>query len=232
VTQRLAVFASGGGSNLQALIDRFRERADSPHIALVMSDRPTAGALARAHAAGIRGHVLDSTHHGPDVIAAEMLAVLRSEAIDLVALAGYLRLVPAAVVERFHRRIVNVHPALLPAFGGTGMYGMRVHRAVLEAGCRVTGPTVHFVDEHYDQGPIIAQWPVPVLCGDSPESLAARVLRVEHLLYPMAIELVAAAADGRTEGTRPRAPADLSAFSASPEDEPDPAVMRRTLGLD
>jgi folate-dependent phosphoribosylglycinamide formyltransferase PurN len=130
---------------------------------------------------------------------------LREHAIDLIVLAGYVRLVPTEVVRSYHGRIVNVHPALLPAFGGQGMYGMHVHRAVLASGARVSGATVHFVDEHYDQGPIIAQWPVPVFGDDTEHSLAARVLHVEHLLFPRAVEALAAGrvqldADGRVRG--------------------------------
>src|SRR5690606_25967592 len=115
------------------------------------------------------------------------------------------RRVPEPVVARLRGRILNLHPALLPAFGGEGMYGMRVHRAVLESGVRVSGVTVHLVDEHYDRGPIMAQWPVPVLPGDTPELLAERVLRVEHLLLPAAVEALAC-------GARPGAIGDPLAF--------------------
>jgi phosphoribosylglycinamide formyltransferase/phosphoribosylglycinamide formyltransferase-1 len=130
--------------------------------------------------------------------------MLDEHSVDLVSLAGYLRLVPLDVVDRFRGRIVNVHPALLPAFGGTGMFGARVHQAVLDAGATVSGVTVHFVDQAYDRGPVIAQWPVPVLAGDTAASLAARVLRVEHVLYPAAVNAVAAgrialAADGTVQ---------------------------------
>jgi folate-dependent phosphoribosylglycinamide formyltransferase PurN len=122
-----------------------------------------------------------------------------------VALAGYLRLIPAEVVRAFAGRMVNVHPALLPAFGGPGMYGQRVHDAVLASGARLSGPTVHFVTEHYDEGAIIAQWPVPVHAADSAQSLAARVLAAEHRLYPWCIAALAAGdislgADGRAHG--------------------------------
>jgi folate-dependent phosphoribosylglycinamide formyltransferase PurN len=121
----------------------------------------------------------------------ELGSLLDREKIGLLALAGYLRRIPDAVVRRYAGRMVNVHPALLPAFGGAGMYGKRIHEAVLAAGVRVTGVTVHFVDEEYDRGPIIAQWPVPVLAGDDASTLAARVLRVEHLLYPRVVNEVA-----------------------------------------
>lgn len=189
---RLAVFASGGGSNLQALIDRFNKAA-APllRVALVISDRQDAGALARARAAGIEAMHIQLSGRPPDLSTREMLAALEFADIDLIALAGYLRLVPAAVLKRYPDRIVNIHPALLPKHGGKGMYGSNVHRAVLAAGESVSGATVHYVNENYDEGRIIAQREVPVLPDDTPESLAARVLAVEHLLYPDALEQVA-----------------------------------------
>jgi phosphoribosylglycinamide formyltransferase 1 len=177
---RIAVFASGGGTNLQALLDH-----DLP-VALVISDKPQAGALTRA-----AQHRIDSLSL-VDAEGLELLGTLQKHRIDLIALAGYLRLVPDVVTRAYHGRMLNVHPSLLPAFGGPGMYGLRVHKAALTAGVRVSGATVHFVDEVYDRGPIIAQHPVPVLPTDTPESLAARVLRVEHLLYPRALAAVAA----------------------------------------
>src|SRR4029078_8316549 len=113
------------------------------------------------------------THQRTD----RMAAVLASDAIDLIALAGYIRFVPTEVTRRWRGRIVNVHPSLLPAFGGAGMYGIRVHQEVIDAGVRVTGATVHFVDEEFDRGPIIAQWPVPVLEGDTPQEMGGRRAR-------------------------------------------------------
>ena len=113
---------------------------------------------------------------------------------DIVVLAGYMKLVPETIVRAYWGRILNLHPALLPSFGGRGMYGARVHRAVIDAGARVTGATVHFVDEAYDRGPILCQWPVPVLAGDTPESVAARVLKVEHRILPAAVEALASGA--------------------------------------
>ncbi|HEX6307876.1 MAG TPA: phosphoribosylglycinamide formyltransferase [Longimicrobiales bacterium] len=187
---RLAVFASGGGSNLQALLDRF---ADTPHVtpALVVSDRGDSGALRRATAAGVEALHIPVAGRSQQQLADDILTALDEWDIRLIALAGYLRLVPPAVVARYRGRIVNIHPALLPAFGGAGMYGRRVHEAVIDAGCRITGATVHYVDERYDEGRIIAQWPVPVLHDDTAETLAARVLRIEHLLYPAVVDIVA-----------------------------------------
>ncbi len=188
---RIAVLASGGGSNLQALIDHFAQLGDgrAGDIVLVASDRPAAGALDRARRAGIATALVASkrTPHGR-----ELSALLAEHDVDLLVLAGYLQFVPAGVTHRFAGRVLNVHPALLPDFGGPGMYGSRVHRAVLAAGARTSGPSVHFVDEVYDHGPVIARWPVPVLPGDDEHSLAARVLRAEHLLYPRVVQAVAA----------------------------------------
>jgi len=187
---RIAVLASGGGSNLQAILDHFASLGESRHgdVVLVASNRPDAGALARAARAIVPHVVLRSPRapHGADL--AETLA---AHHVDLIALAGYMRLVPADVTATFVGRMLNVHPALLPEFGGPGMYGERVHRAVLKAGATHSGPSVHFVDEVYDHGAVIAQWPVPVLAGDDEHSLAARVLRAEHLLYPRVVDAVA-----------------------------------------
>jgi phosphoribosylglycinamide formyltransferase 1 len=186
---QVAVLASGGGSNLQALVDHLASLGErrAADVALVLASRGDAGALARAE----RHHIPHDVIASPDAADA-MLERLDAHAIDLIVLAGYLKLVPDAVTRRFRGRVLNVHPALLPAFGGHGMYGMRVHRAVLASGARLSGATVHFVDEQYDRGPIVAQWPVPVFATDFPETLAARVLRVEHVLLPRVVQAVAA----------------------------------------
>jgi formyltetrahydrofolate-dependent phosphoribosylglycinamide formyltransferase len=186
---RVAVLASGGGTNLQALLDTCR--ADAPaHVALVISNKPTAGALQRARAADVETAVLDDPADGPALV-----RLLADHKIDLVVLAGYLKLVPPEVVAAFEDRMINIHPALLPAFGGPGMYGRRVHEAVLTSGATVSGCTVHLVNAEYDKGRIVAQWPVPVGAADTPESLAARVLQVEHQVLP-AVVLAAARAGG------------------------------------
>lgn len=187
---RIAVLASGGGTNLQAILDYFEAIGErrSGDVVLVASNRREAGALDRAGTRGIATALLPSASR-PD--APPLDALLRDHGIDLIVLAGFLKLVPPDVIDGYRGRIVNVHPALLPAFGGAGMYGERVHRAVLDAGVRVTGVTAHFVDHEYDRGRIIAQWPVPVFAGDDVASLAARVLRVEHLLYPRVVDAVA-----------------------------------------
>lgn len=228
---RLAVFASGSGSNLQALIDRFHSARDGlVRVVLVVSDREDARALERARNAGIYATVVQVQGRPVDFVARELLAALEGADVDLIALAGYLRLVPAIVIKRFRNRILNIHPALLPSFGGPGMYGLRVHRAVLDSGCTVTGPTVHFVDEAYDTGRVVAQWPVPVVTGDTPETLAARVLEVEHMLYPAAVELVARSLS-RGADVVPDQVAQ-ACFVQQPRAAPAEAELRRALRVD
>jgi phosphoribosylglycinamide formyltransferase-1 len=187
VTLRAAVFASGGGTNFQALLDHQRPNG-SWEIVLLVSDREDAGALDRARGAGVPASVVPTKRRALDDVGAEMLGLLEAHAIDIILLAGYLKLVPPGVVSAYSGRIVNVHPALLPAFGGKGMYGLNVHRAVIESGEAESGVTVHLVDEEYDRGRILAQRRVPVIPGDTPELLARRVLAVEHELYPQAVD--------------------------------------------
>jgi len=186
---RLAVLASGRGSNLQAILDHFDDigREATARVVLVASNRVDSPALVRAATASIDIASFSATDDGT-----ELLALLRKFRIDLVVLAGYIKRVQSSVIDAFAGRILNIHPALLPAFGGEGMYGARVHEAVIAAGAKESGVTVHLVENEYDRGPIVAQWVVPVLPGDGPESLAARVLRAEHIVYPRAIEMVAA----------------------------------------
>jgi phosphoribosylglycinamide formyltransferase-1 len=227
---RLAVFVSGRGSNLQAL-HAYLERVDDAKVVLVVSDRSSSAALSWAAEWGIETATLESQADD----ARAVLKLLESHRIQLVVLAGYLRLVPPEVVRAYRGRMVNVHPALLPAFGGPGMYGARVHRAVLEAGARLSGPTVHFVDEVYDHGAIIAQWPVPVFAGDTDAALAARVLRAEHLLLPRVTHLVAAGRirldqNGRV-ATAHSDPPDRAAFLfATPEEGTLAENMAGALG--
>jgi phosphoribosylglycinamide formyltransferase 1 len=185
---RLAVLASGRGSNLQAIVDHFdnltRERIAK--VVLVASNRADSPALIRAATASIDIADFDAADDG-----AQLLALLRQFRVDLVVLAGYLKRIPSKVIREYAGRIINIHPALLPAFGGEGMYGARVHEAVIASGAKETGVTVHLVDDDYDRGPIVAQWRVPVEKSDTTESLAARVLNVEHIVYPRTIEMVA-----------------------------------------
>ncbi len=181
------MLASGNGSNLQAIYDDLLVHGARAgvELALVVSDRKAAGALERARTWGV------PAVHVPKDQGAALAASLREHGISHIALAGYLKLIPLDVVRAFAGKMINVHPALLPAFGGPGMYGTKVHAAVIAAGARVSGPTVHFVSEHYDEGAIIAQWPVPVHATDTADTLAARVLAVEHKLYPLCVRAVA-----------------------------------------
>src|ERR1700730_5061647 len=185
---RLAVLASGRGSNLQAIIDHFdnlsRERITK--VVLVASNRAHSPALIRAATASIDIASFDAADDG-----SQLLALLRKFRIDLVVLAGYLKRIPTSVIREYAGRIVNIHPARLPAFGGEGMYGARVHEAVIASGTKESGVTVHMVDDDYDRGPIIAQWRVPVEKSDTADSLAERVLAVEHVVYPRAVEMIA-----------------------------------------
>jgi formyltetrahydrofolate-dependent phosphoribosylglycinamide formyltransferase len=188
--RRVAVFASGGGTTLQALMDHVGRTMPPWAVSLVVSDRPEVGALERAAAAGIPAAVVPVSGRAAAEVASETLEVLGRHGTDLVVLAGYLRLVPERVVAAFEGRMLNIHPALLPSFGGKGMYGDRVHRAVLDSGTRLTGPTVHLVNDEYDRGRPLAQWPVPVLPGDSLETLRDRVQQVERALYPLVVDHV------------------------------------------
>ncbi len=184
---RIAICVSGRGSNLVALLDALRGEPLAEPV-LVLSNRADAPALDRARERGIAGEAFDDWRDG-----AEWLERLTRHRADLIVLAGYLKLVPAAVIAAYRGRILNIHPALLPAFGGPGMFGSHVHHAVLASGATQSGATVHLVDERYDEGAILAQARVPVLVGDTPDTLAARVLAAEHLLLP-AVVLAAARA--------------------------------------
>lgn len=186
---RVAVLVSGGGTNLQALLDTLNGSTVA-RIVRVITNRADAGALDRARQANVATTVLQNPAD-----ANELLAALHD--VQLVVLAGYLKLVPTAVVAQFRGRIINIHPALLPRFGGPGMYGHRVHEAVLATGAKQSGATVHFVDEQFDRGEIIAQERVPVSPTDTPETLAARVLEAEHRLLPRVVLDLARKLGGR-----------------------------------
>ncbi|HXQ27832.1 MAG TPA: phosphoribosylglycinamide formyltransferase [Gemmatimonadales bacterium] len=180
---QLAVLVSGRGTNLQALLEGLSPTGPAK-VARVISSHVGAEALERASGAGIPTSILANSADADEVAAA-----LGDP--DLVVLAGYVKRVPSAVVRRFFLRMINIHPALLPAFGGVGMYGARVHESVLASGATISGATVHYVDEEYDHGPVIAQWPVPVRQGDTAASLGARVLAVEHRLLPLVVTALA-----------------------------------------
>lgn len=189
---RLAVLASGGGTNLQAIIDASERGQIDARVFLVISNNSDAGALERARTHGIEAmHLSSRQFRNQEEFDARLLEVLEEHRVDLVILAGYMKLVSPRVVRAYRHRMLNIHPALLPCFGGKGMYGLRVHQAVIETGVKVSGVTVHIVDEHYDHGPIVAQRVVPVLDGDTPEILAKRILAQEHQIYAEVIQLFA-----------------------------------------
>ncbi len=196
---KLAVLLSGAGTTLQNLIDRSRS-GDPYEVVVVIGSKPDAYGLERATTAGIPAICVPKREHkDADAYSAALWTEIRKSPIDVVVLAGFLHRV--RVPEDFRNRIVNVHPALLPSFGGKGMYGIHVHEAVLAYGAKATGCTVHFVDEQYDTGPIILQKSVPVQDGDTPETLQARVQAAERDALPEALRLIA---EGRVrvEGRR------------------------------
>ena len=187
--RRIAVFCSGTGSNFKALFNAIRDRSLHADIVLCLSNRSTAGAMAFAREQQIPAvHLSEKQFESFDDFSEAMVATLRLHGVEAIMLAGYMRKVPEAVVKGWEGNILNIHPALLPKFGGEGMYGIHVHTAVLAAGEAESGATVHFVDEEYDRGEILLQGRVPVVAGDTPETLAARVLQCEHLVYADALE--------------------------------------------
>jgi formyltetrahydrofolate-dependent phosphoribosylglycinamide formyltransferase len=203
---RIGILLSGKGrgSNMQALIDATRDGRIPGTVALVVSTSPGAPALERAAQSGVPTRLLAASEYdSADALDHAIATAFEEAGVQLVCLAGYMRLLTNGFVQHFAGRLMNVHPGLLPAFGGQGFYGRRVHEAVLTSGARFTGVTVHFVDEEYDHGPIILQRVVPVLDDDTPEALAARVLVEEHAAYPDAVRLFA---EGRlrVEGRRVR----------------------------
>lgn len=183
--KNIAIFASGDGSNAQRLIDHFKE-SKKARIAIIVSNNPSAYVLERAKKAGIPTLLINR-----EVFAGgEVTKKLQEMNIDLIVLAGFLWLLPHNLVHAFPGRIINIHPALLPAFGGKGMYGMNVHRAVREAGVKETGITIHYVNEHYDSGEIILQATCPVTESDTPESISAKVRELEHNCFSATVERV------------------------------------------
>jgi phosphoribosylglycinamide formyltransferase-1 len=173
------------------MIDAVEDGTLDADLVLCVSNHDGAGALDRATTAGIPTAVIDPDSLSAEGFATELLSVLNAHDVSFVALAGYIRKIPPRVVDAYRGQRVNIHPSLLPAFGGPGMYGMNVHRAAVDYGVHWTGATVHLVDEEYDHGPIVLQQPVPVYASDSPDDVAARVLRVEHKIYPRALRLFA-----------------------------------------
>ncbi|WP_103027319.1 phosphoribosylglycinamide formyltransferase [Salinibacter altiplanensis] len=214
---RLAVFASGEGTNFQAILDAVGDDLLPAQVTCCISNTRDAGALQRAEQHDVPTEVIPpASFETPTAFGQSLLDALKAHEVTFVALAGYMQKIPPNVVDAYRGSMTNIHPALLPAFGGQGMYGMHVHRAVLNYGVHWTGATVHLVDEEYDHGPIVLQEPVPVYTDDTPDVLADRVREVEHRLYPEALRLFAedrVRHDGRTiriedATASPRSPSD------------------------
>lgn len=182
--KNIAIFASGGGSNARRIMEHFKH-SEKGRVALVVCNKPAAGVIGIAHEFDVpvklinRQQFYDST---------ELLDVLQEYHIEFIALAGFLWLIPTYLVQAYPRKIVNIHPALLPEYGGKGMYGMHVHQAVKAAGERESGPTIHYVNEHYDEGDIIFQTATALAPDDTPDMIAHKVLELEHKFYPLIIE--------------------------------------------
>jgi phosphoribosylglycinamide formyltransferase-1 len=188
----LVALASGGGTNLQAIIDNIEKGILNAQIKAVISNNSKSGALERARNHNVTAiHLSHKQFATPEEFDQKLLSILQENETDLVILAGYMKMLSPTIVRAYKNKILNIHPALLPSFGGTGMYGIHVHEAVIDSGVKVTGVTVHLVDEIYDHGAIIVQTCVPVLSDDTPEILQQRVLPHEHELYSKAIQLFA-----------------------------------------
>ncbi len=191
---QIAVLVSGHGrgSNFQAIVDATESGAVPARVRLLVSTNADCGAVERAVNHGIESLVLSPENFDSEAAFDEAVAeAIVSRGVDLICLAGYMRKLTPEFIRQFRNRIMNIHPALLPAFGGQGMYGVHVHEAVIESGSKFSGATVHLVDEEYDRGPIVAQAVVSVADDDTPQTLADRVLRAEHRIYPEAIALFA-----------------------------------------
>jgi phosphoribosylglycinamide formyltransferase-1 len=189
---RLGFLASHGGSNVQAILDACREGRLDAEPCVVISNNSDAMVLDRAMAARVPAfHLSSHVHPDPARLDEAILQVLEKHRVNLIVLAGYMKKLGPKTLARFRGRVLNIHPALLPKYGGRGMYGNHVHEAVLAAGEMDSGATVHLVDEEYDEGRILAQKKLPVMADDTPESLAARVLEVEHQLYAETLQRIA-----------------------------------------
>ncbi|WJX16510.1 Phosphoribosylglycinamide formyltransferase (GART) [Trifolium repens] len=182
--KKLAVFVSGGGSNFKSIHEASKRGSLHGDVIVLVTNKNECGGAEYARSHGIPVIVFPKAKAESDGLSPnDLVAALRRFEVDFILLAGYLKLIPAELTRAYERSIFNIHPSLLPAFGGKGYYGMKVHKAVIASGARFSGPTIHFVDEHYDTGRILAQRVVPVFANDTAEELAARVLREEHKLY-------------------------------------------------
>ena len=187
--KRIGVFASGRGSNFIRIYENIQKGDISAKVGSLITDNASAAALEFAQTADIPGYVVHPKNFTtPAEFGEELLKILKNNEIEWVVLAGYLKKIPDNVVAKYSNRIINIHPALLPSFGGKGMYGMNVHEAVFKSGAKVSGVTVHLVNEIYDSGPIVMQEPVDIETCKDPEEIAKRVLRIEHTLYSKALQ--------------------------------------------
>ncbi len=182
--KRIAIFASGSGTNAARIMSHFKDK-NTAEVAIILSNKPDAKVLERAAAFGVRTRIFDRDTFYESTEIQDILTELR---IDLIVLAGFLWLVPADLIRAFPNRMINIHPALLPKYGGKGMYGRHVHEAVIANGDRESGISIHFVNEVYDDGRIILQAKCPVKPEDTPESLAARIHELEYEHYPLVVE--------------------------------------------
>ena len=188
----IGVLSSHGGTNLQTIIDSCKSGRLDAEIRVVICNNSKATAMERARREGIPCfHMSGNTHPAPGELDSVITSTLIDRGVELVVLAGYMKKLGRQTLQRYRGRVLNIHPALLPKFGGQGMYGQRVHQAVLESGDKVSGVSIHIVDEEYDHGPVVSQREVPVLEGDTPETLAERVLAQEHILYSDTLQDVA-----------------------------------------
>lgn len=188
----IAFFASHGGSNFQSIVENIRGGFINANATLLITNNSDSYAIERAKLLGVDYiHISSAQFGSPEEFHQSLLAILKEREIDLIVLAGYMRMIPLAIIKEFRNRIVNIHPALLPKFGGQGMYGMNVHTAVFEAKEKVSGATVHLVNEQYDEGRILKQKEVSLDSSDTPESIAQKVLAIEHILYSETIKEIA-----------------------------------------
>ncbi len=193
---KIAVFVSGRGSNLKAILDATKTTLQNVEVGAVVSDKCDCPALELAKERNIPTYSVRRKSAEGYINYSELVEIFGRANIDLIVLAGFLKMIPSELVDSYPEKIINIHPALLPSFGGQGMYGMNVHKAVFDKSCQISGPTVHFVDKIYDNGKIIAQRSVDISDVESPEEIAARVLKLEHEILPYVVGKIA---DGKVE---------------------------------
>ncbi len=187
--KKIAVFASGGGTDFQSVIDA-NAKENFCKIEYLVASKPEIGAITRAEKAGIKTLVFDKTSETKEAFYARVAKTLKEAGVELIVLAGWLLVVPASFIGEFENKIINIHPSLIPAFCGMGYYGLKVHKAAIDYGVRLSGATVHFVEADVDGGAIIMQRAVEIENGDTPEALQARILKVEHEMLPLCVKLL------------------------------------------